>query len=794
MMARNPGVTALAVLALALGIGANTAIFSLVNTVLLRPLPFPEPERLTQVWGSNPSKGIPFHFVFYSDVVLWRVHARSFESLAAWTVGSTNLTLGDEPERVPFSRVNASYFTILDVRFLHGRGFLASEDVPGAVPVAVLNYGLWQRRFASDPTLVGRTVKIDGIQHTVIGILPAGFQIPGRNVDIYAPLAQPDSHQPGPNAVTVGVYGRLKPGISTAQAQAEMDTVGKSLEKEFPGTLGKTPKVWGLREFLVRDVRVSLLILLAAVGLVLLIACVNVANLLLARASARQREIAVRTSLGAGRARLIRQMLTESSLLGLSGGAIGVLLALWGVKALVMLVPERYPMVRGADIDGRVLLFTLVVSMATGILFGLVPAFAASRSEDLANALKEGGRGESDGASHGRILSLLVVAEVSLALILLAGSGLLIRSFLRLNAVDPGFSPHHVLTASVNLPPAKYGTPASRIAFFRELLQRLTAMPGVRSAGIVSVLPLSGSNTGTGLIIEGRPIPRPEEVPIVWFRMTNEGYFRAMEIPLLKGRFFNEQDATGPPVAIVNSTLARRFWPDEDPIGKRITNGIPRAGRPVTWITIVGVVGDLRHMNLEREADAEIFWPYQQHAPAAMSLAIRTDSDPARFAPLLRSATVAIDREQPVSQVRSMDRILADSIAPRRFAVVMLGIFAAVALALAAVGIYGVISFSVTRRTREIGVRIALGARPQNVRRMVLGKALVLAGTGVAVGLAGSLALARVISSLLYDVSATDPMILSGVSVLLTFVAALAGFFPARRASRVDPIVALRCE
>ncbi len=794
MMARNPGLTVLAILALALGIGANTAIFSLVNSVLLHPLPFPEPDQLMQVWGSTPTKGVPFHFVFYSDVVVWREQSRSFESIAAWTVGAASLILGDEPERVPLSRVNASYFSMFSARFLHGRSFLAAEDMPGAAPVTVLNYSLWHRRFASDPTVVGRTINFDGIPHTVVGVLTPGFQIPGRTVDVYMPLAQPNAHQPGPNAVTVGVYGRLKSGISKTQAQAEMDTIGNRLEKEFPGTLGKTPKVWGLREFLVRDVRLSLLILLAAVGLVLLIACVNVANLLLARASARQREIAVRTSLGASRARLIRQMLTESCLLGMSGGVFGILLAFWGVKALIVLVPDRYPLVRGASIDSRVLLFTLIVSLATGILFGLVPALAASRTGGLADALKEGGRSEGDSTSHGRILSLLVVAEVALSLILLVGSGLMIRSFIRLNAVDPGFSPHKVLTASVNLAPAKYGTPASRTTFFRELLQRLDAVPGVQAAGIVSVLPLSGSNTGTGLVIEGRPIPRREEIPIVWFRLANQGYFRAMEIPLLQGRFFNEQDATGPPVAIINATLARRFWPGENPIGKKITGGIPQAGRPTTWLTIVGVVGDLRHWSLDREADAEIFWPYEQHAPAAMSLAIRTDSDPTYFAPLLRGTTVAIDKEQPVSQIRSMEQILADSIAPRRFAVVVLGVFAAVALVLAAVGIYGVISFSVTRRTREIGVRMALGAQPQNVQRMVLGKALTLAAIGVAVGLSGSLALTRAIRSQLYNVSATDPMTLAGVAILLAAVAALAGFWPARRAARVDPMIALRHE
>jgi putative ABC transport system permease protein len=794
IMARNPGITALAVLALALGIGANTAIFSLVNAVLLRPLPFAEPDRLMQVWGSTPSKGVPFHFVFYSDLVVWREKNRSFETLAGWNIGSSNLILGDEPERVDSSRVNPGFFTLFGPTFLHGRGFAANEDAPGAAPVAVLSYNIWQRRFASDPKVVGSAINLDGVLHTVVGVLPSQFQIPGWTLDIFVPLAQPEANRPGSNTATVGVYGRLRPGFTKAQAQAEMNTIGASLLKDFPGSLGGTPKVWGLREFLVRNIRLSLFLLLAAVGLVLLIACVNVANLLLARAAARQREVAVRTSLGASRLRLIRQMLTESSLLGLSGGVIGVLLAFWGVKALIVLVPDRYPLVKDAGIDGRVLLFTLAVSLAAGMLFGLAPAFAASKAGDLTNSLKEGGKGESAGSSLNRMLSLLVVVEVALALILLVGSGLMIRGFLRLNAVDPGFRTKGVLTASINLPRTKYSTAASRNAFYRELLLRLTATSGVRAAGVVSILPLTGSNTGTGLIIEGRPIPRREEIPIVWFRTADEGYFKAMDIPLLKGRLFTAQDANGPPVAIINSTLARRFWPGEDPTGRKITNGLSRPGQPTTWMTIVGIVGDLHHMDLEREADAEIFWPYEQHAPGALSLAIRTDSDPTHFAPLLRSAVMSIDKGQPVSQIRSMEQILTRSIAPRRFAVVVLGIFASVALVLAAIGIYGVVSFSVNRRTREIGVRMALGAQPDKVLRMVLGRAVALALSGVGIGLVGAIALTRVIRSLLYGVSATDPLVLGAVAVVLTAVAAFAGFFPARRAAHVDPIEALRNE
>jgi len=794
ILAGNPSVTAVAIVALALGIGANTAIFSVVNAVLLRPLPYPEEDRLVQIWGSTPSQGIPFHNVFYSDVVDWRQQSQSFESMVACSPGSGNLILGEEPERVAFWRVNAGYFPLLGAKFLHGRGFLPAEDSPGSPQVVVLSYGLWQRRFGSDPRVVGSSVKLDGRLYTVVGILPAHFQLIGRNRDAYTPLALANVRETH-NDTTVSVFARLKSGITKQKAQAEMDTIGRRLGQQYPNSIGKNPKIWGLREFVVRDVRLSLLVLLAAVGLVLLIACVNVANLLLSRAAARQREIAVRTSLGASQGRIIRQLLTESSVLGLVGGACGVLLAYLGVKALLALVPERYPLLKNATIDAPVLLFTLAVSLLTGIVFGLAPAIVSSRTGDLPNALKEGARGSGEGSARNRLLSLLVVAEVALALVLLIGAGLLIRSFLRLNDVKPGFNARNVLTAGVNLPGSKYGRATQRVTFFKELVQRVESLPGVQAGGLVSALPLTQYNTGTGLIIEGRPFPRPGEVPIIWFRIANANYFRAMDIPLLKGRLFTGHDDTSaPPVSIINETMARRFWPREDPLGKRWTPGLPRAGQPITWITIVGVVGDLRHKNLDQEPDAEVFWPYQQHAPGSLSLTIRTATDPIHFTPLLRSATAAIDKEQPVSQIRSMEQILSDSLAPRRFSVVLLAIFAGVALVLAAVGIYGVVSFSVTRRTQEIGVRMALGARRGDVLRMVVGRALAMAVIGVATGLAAAVALTRVIGSLLYSVSATDPFVFTGVSVLLTATAGLAGYFPARRASRVDPIVALRHE
>ncbi|RPJ60639.1 MAG: ABC transporter permease [Acidobacteria bacterium] len=792
MLASSPGFTIIAILALALGIGANTAIFTVVNAVLLRPLPFEEPDRLVQIWGSDPTRGVPFHNVFHSDACEWRKQSRSFQAMSACTSGPMNLVQGDQPERLDTWRVNANFLPMLGVKLLRGRSFSPEEDRPGAPPVVVMTHPLWQRRFGSDPGILGKTINLDGTPYTVIGILPADFEFTGRTIDLFTPLAGTEARG-GPTDITVTVFARLKPGVSLDQSQTEMTTVGRRLQ-QFRGSLGVTPRVWGLRDFVVRDVKQSLFVLMAAVGLVLLIACANVANLLLARAGMRQRELALRTALGASRARIVRQLLTESAMLGLAGGLAGILLAYAGVRSLLTIIPGRYPLLSEASIDGRVLAFTLLVSLATGIIFGLAPALASSRSRALHDALKEGGRGSGESISRARLRSTLVVSEVALALVLLIGAGLMIRSFVELTKINPGFNPKGVLTANVNLPRSRYSKPGQRVEFFRKLFAELRSLPGVQAAGATTSLPLTQHNSGTGFIAEGRPIPPPEQIPIVWFRIVNSDYFRAMEVPLIRGRLFQEQDQTGPPAALVNETAARRFWPGEDAVGKRFTTGIPRPGTPVSWITVVGVVGGLRHMELHNPPEAEVFWPYQQLAPGSVSVAVRTNSDPEGFASQLRKAVAAIDKDQPISRIRGMEEIVARSIAPQRLSVLLLGIFAGLALTLAAVGIYGVISFSVTRRTREIGVRMTLGARARDVVAMVVGQALLLALVGVAIGLAAAFVVTRLMGSLLFGVSATDPAILAGVSVLLVVVAALASYLPARRAAAVDPLEALRYE
>jgi len=796
MLGRNPGVTGVAVVALALGIGANTAIFSVVNSVLLRPLPYRDESRLVQIWGSTPSKGIAFHNVSYSDVVDWRDNSHSFETIAACDRDTGNLSAaGGDPERVQWWRVNAGFFPMLNAAFLHGRGILPDEDRPGAAKVAVLSYGLWQRRFGSDQKVIGAIVRINGEPYTVAGVLVPGFKLAGREIDVYSALAFPAVRTPETDRSTALAFGRLKSGVTIAQAQVELEGIGKQSAEKYRFSQGRFPKVWGLRDFVVRDVRTSLLVLLGAVALVLLIACANVANLLLARAGARSREIAVRKALGASRGSLIRQLLSESMLLGIAGGALGALLAWWGVRVLVRLSPAGYPFFDQTRIDAPVLAFTLAVSVVTSIVFGLAPALASSRATDLQAALKEGGRGSSDGLLHHRLRGALVVSEVALALLLLAGAGLLIRSFLNLQSVNPGYNPSGVLTAAITLPESKYGPRPRKVVFWEQLLDQVSSLPGVEAAGITSNLPASGSNSGMLFFVEGKPFVPPSEAPIAWFRQVSTGYFRAMQIPLVGGRLFGPQDnIESPAVAIVNQTLARRSWPNQDAVGKRFCTNPPQAGRSPSWITIVGVVGDLRHRELSREPDAELFFAFQQVTPAGVTVVARTSGDATRFAPLLRRAVAAVDSEQPLSQVKTMAGILSDSLAPRRFAVFVLSVFAAVALALAAVGIYGVISFTVTRRTQEIGVRMALGAQAADVLRMVIRQAMVLAAAGIVIGLAGSLALTRVMESMLYGVRATDPLVFAAVAALLAVMAGVASFVPARRAAGLDPVVALRYE
>jgi putative ABC transport system permease protein len=793
MLGRSRGVTAVAVLALALGIGANTAIFSVVNTLLLKPLSYPDEERLVQIWGSMPAKNIPFHNVFYRDAVEWRRQSRSLETLVAAQPASMNLVAGvgetGEAERVQMWRVNAQFLPMLGARLKLGRHFQAGEDVLNAARVVVLGHGLWQRRFGGDPGVLGRIVQLDGNGYTVVGVLDPDFSMVGRSPDVFAPLAYAES---GPSSTqTVTTYGKLRPGVSVQQAQAELTTIGQRLEGQ---TIGRTPVVWGMRDFVVREVKPGLLMLIGAVGLVLLIACANVANILLARAGAREREMAVRCAMGAVRGRLVRQLLTESCLLALAGGVAGVLLAWWGVTALPKLAPAGYPMLANVALDWRVLLATLAVSLATGVAFGLAPAVALSSGGALHEALKEGGRGGGDTIARGRLRSALVVSEVALAMLLAVGAGLLIRSFGKLSGVNPGFNTSGLLTAQVSPP---QNTPAARRrTFYDDLLRKLETTPGVRACGITSVLPLTLNNTGTGMFVEGRPAPRPEDAPIIWFRNVSPGYFQAMEIPLKRGRLLTPADATGtPPVALINETAARRFWPDEDPVGKRFTNGPPRADRPATWFTVAGVVGDLRHRGLSQEPEAEVFYPnLETSAQIGATVVVRTDAAGTRFGPTLRGIVAGVDRTIAVSGIRSGEQLLRDSIAGPRFSTTLLALFAAVAVTLAAVGVYGVISYSVARRTREIGIRVALGARAGDVVAMVVGQAMALAGAGVVIGLAAAAALGRTIRTLLFGVSAFDPAIYATLAVLVTLVASLAAFVPARRAARVDPTVALRYE
>jgi putative ABC transport system permease protein len=785
MLARNPGVTALAVIALALGIGGNTAVFSVVNAVLLRPLPVYAPDRLVWIWANSPSRNLAYAFTAYSTYAAWKAGSPSFESMSAYSPGSATLTIGDDPEQVDILRVNASFFHMLGVNPIAGRDFLAQEDEPGAPKVAILEYGVWERRLGRDRNAIGRAIHLDGESVTVVGVLPRGFSFPNRVADVYVPIAR-STVRGTAGAPSVGAYGRLKPGVPIERAQAELDAVSQQLAASYPTMKGRGAHIWRVRDFTVRDVRLTLLVLLGAVGLVLLIACANVANLLLVRASARQREIALRTALGAGRWRILRQLLTESVMLGISGGAAGLALAYAGIKLLPHYGPDRIPFLKETSLDGRVLAFALVTSLLTGIIFGLAPAIAAFRTR-IYETLKEGSIAAGESRARYRFRGALVVIEVAIALLLTIGATLMMRTLLHLQATSPGFEAEGVLTASITLPIAKYSKPEQRIGFYWQVLDRMAAMPGAQAASMVSLVPLGGSNTGVNMMVEGQPPPRPEDTPIFWQRIIDPAYFRLMRIPLLRGREFAEQDAGSPRVAIINETMAHRYWPGVDPLGKRFGSG-------KNWLAIVGIVGDVKFTTLTKDPDPEFYEPYRQAPIAEMNLTVRTASDPLRLAPALRQAVLEIDRAQPISRVTSMAQRVDDAVGTPRLAALLLVVFGTIALLLAAVGIYGVISFSVARRTREIGVRIALGAGGRDVLRMVVGQAVMLAVIGVAVGIGGAVALTRVIQGMLFGVNATDPLAYMAVSALLIAIAALAAYVPARRASRVSPSVALRYE
>jgi putative ABC transport system permease protein len=791
---KNPGFTIVAVIALALGIGANTAIFSVVNTVLLRPLPYKDPERLVMVWEEATKAGYPQDTPTAANFIDWRDQNQTFEGMAAITDESFNLTGSGEPERLEGQRVSTSLFPLLGVEPQVGRVFTAAEDQPGSERVVLLSYGLWQRRFGGDPGIVGKTLQLNGASYTVVGVMPARFQFPTPDDEAWVPIAftQEDAANRGRHYLRV--VGRIKSGVTLPQAQADMSTIATRLQQQYPQTntdLGAV--ITPLHEHLVGDIKPALLILLGAVGLVLLIACANVANLLLARAAVRQKEIAVRIALGARSSRLIRQFLTESVSLSILGGLVGLAIAYVGLIVFKSFIPENVSQARAISIDYKVLGFTLLVSVATGLIFGLAPAIQSVRFNQ-AETLKEGGRDAATGGSGKRLRSLLVMAEVAISLVLLIGAGLLINSFLRLRNVDPGFRAENLLTMKIVLPDLKYERRVQRSAFYTDLVQRVQSLPGVRSAAVTTNLPLYLQGNSISISIEGRPEPPPGQEPIMVTRIISPGYFDTMGIPLLKGRQLTDQDTDDTPnVVVISETMARRLWPGEDPVGKRIAIG--RIESPDDWIQVVGVVKDVRQFELNAEPKPQMYLSHRQFGFFdARDLVVKTNVDPASMAGAVRKAVWEIDKDQPVSNIRTMETILADSIARQRFSMLLLAIFASVALVLAGVGIYGVMSYSVAQRTHEIGIRMALGAQTSAVLKLAVGYGLKLVLAGIGIGLVAALALTRVMSTLLFGVTATDPTTFTLISLLLIAVAAIASYIPARRATRVNPIIALRYE
>ena len=807
-LAKTPGFTVVAVLTLALGIGANSSIFSLINAVLLRPLPFNEPDRLVMIWERRVSSNDSNLPISAHEFVAWREQAPSFERMAIIRGDGFNLTGGGDPMSISALRVSAEFFSVLDVAPVLGRTFLPGDDQDDN-PIVVLNAALWNARFGSDPDIVGKTVTLSDQKYTVIGVMQrkcVGAWL-NSDPDIWLPMDLRDE------ARRVGRHGnnviaRLKPDVTLEHAQAELSQIAEGLEHQYPNNnVGHAVKVDSLHEATVRAVRLALLVLFGAVGFVLLIACANVANLLLTRAAGRQKEIAIRTALGAGRLRLVRQMLTESCLLAVIGGGVGVLLALWIIDLLPKIKAVNIPRIEQIGIDGRVFAVTLGLSLLTGVITGLAPAMRSS-TFNLSQALNAGTR-TSAGVGRRRIGSLLVVLEVALALVLLAGGGLMLKSFVKLIDVDPGFDPHNVLRLDLLLPAPRYARPQQQIRFHAELNERIKALPGVEAVGATTQTPLSPGDNWGPFSIEGRPAPAPGQEPAAAMRSVSSDYFRVMRVPLKKGRFFTVADARialpvmrwfeqqpypehynesqPAPAIVINETMARTFFPNEDPLGQRIRI----IASP--WLTIVGVVGDIHHSGLNTRPNPEMYLSDLQEPSGSLAVMVRTSVDPLTLAAAVREQVMAIDKDQPVA-ITTMDQIFSNSVGGQRFNMLLLSIFAALALAMAVVGVFGVINYSVAQRTQEIGIRIALGAQRRDIFRLVVVQGMGLALLGVGIGLGGAFALTRLISEMLFGVSPTDPVTLTAVSLLLTGVALLASYIPARRAMKVDPMVALRCE
>ncbi len=788
LLAKSPGFAAVAILTLALGIGANTAIFGVLNSVLLRPLPFPSPEQLVRLWESHPEDGIQ-DWVAPANFVDWRAQSKGFVDMAAFASGSAALAGRDEPEQVSVAHVSVSLLRLLGVRPLRGRVFLEEEGQPGHDLVVLISEGLWKRRFGADQNLLGETVSLDGENYRVVGILPQGFEFPER-VEIWIPLALTPNQTTNRSAHFLDVVARLKPEVTWEQAQAEMSTIAHQLQQQYPETNARwSVKVVTFHEHLVGKVKPALRILLGAVGFVLLIACANVANLLLARAVERQKEIAIRTALGAGPGRIIRQLLTESLLLALTAGVVGSLMAVWGLDLLLSVDPASLPRLQEMRMDARVLGFTMIVSLASTLIFGLVPALRSCKP-DLNEGLKEGGRTGTVSSRWKGIPSLFVVAQVSLSLVLMVGTGLLIKSFLRLSAVDPGFASRNLLTFGIDLPASRYQESPQVVSFYQRFFDRLETIPGIQSAGGVTMLPLGEDNRVFSFRHEAQAVLPPAQRSSANFRIATTHYFRTMGIRLLRGRVFSDEDKEGaPPVLIINDAMARRFWPTVDPVGKRIIVRNEQVARE-----IVGVVGDVKHFGLDIEAGPEMYVPHLQWPARSMMLVVRTSEDPASLAPAIRIATLEVDKQQPLYAVRTGEELITRNLARRRFTMLLFGMFGAVALLLAAAGTYSVIAHTVAQRTHEIGIRMALGARCTDVLKLVLGRGLRLIALGSAIGLLGAVVATRALRSLLFEVRPTDPWTFAGVAIVLLLVALAACYVPARRATRVDPIVALRYE
>jgi predicted permease len=804
MLLKNPIFTLIAITTMALAIGANTAVFSLINGLLIRPLPYRAPEELVLLWETFPAQGLDRIPVSAPEYMDYTKEIRSLD-LAAFDYLDMNLTAGDMPERISGAVVTPSLFPLLGIEPIRGRVFAPEEFGEGNDGVVVISERLWQRRFNSDPSLVGKQLLLNGRALTVVGVMPAKFEFPlplfnvqggtfGQRVDIWKPIAFSKDDLEQRSSRSNGVIGRLKPGVTMAQASAELETVISSWRSRFPDSYPRSSpfgaSLYNLHDQVVGGMRGALWILLGAVGVVVLIACANLTTMLLARAGAREREFAIRVALGAGRARLLRQTLCESVLVALIGGFAGMLLAIWALDFLRAVGSQTVPRIAEAHLDWRVFLMTFLVSVGTGILFGIVPALSSAQPQ-LTEALKEGGRGSTTGVRRNRVRNTLVVVEVALALVLLVSASLLLKSFIRLQNVNPGFDPGNVLTMELSLPVTKYARDKPVSDFFVELIRRVQRLPGVEGAALTSILPLSGTNSDSSFAIEGRN-PLAEAVyPDEEVRAVTADYFRVLKVPLIQGRFFDDRDTVdAPETVIVNQAFAKKWFPDQDAVGKRITFSNPKKPDP-KWITIVGVVGDMRHRGLEVEPKPEYYMPHSQNSYRGMILAVRSKQDPRSLTATIRNEIRQLDPELPVANVRTMENITSDSIAPRRLSVVLLNAFAVIALVLSSVGIYGVMSFLVVQRTHEIGVRMALGAQRRDVLLLIMGRAARLVLLGAGIGLLLAVLSSRALSALLYQVATFDLPTFAGVTFALAFVAMCASYIPARRATKADPMIAL---